>query len=183
MQISEGFPSDLWIFYRCISFCLPPSHLFMEGKFEVCHLPKVGLTCNFARYLFHLSLLRGIKEVGLLSQPKPSCVDKYQADIYPVLVYAVISFSCPGCFGFLLMQLIWEGTQGYVQWSFENGFVCELAFEAQKTVTEKWREKSIYSIFILPLFWHFIIARHNIQCWHQRQPDMSNWGSKHSHFL
>lgn len=115
VQISEGFPLDLWIFYRCISFCLPPSDLFMQRKSEVCHLPKVGLTCNFARHLFHLSPLRGVKEERLLSQPESSCADKYQADIYPVLVSAVISFSCPVCFGFLLMQLIWEETQGYGQ--------------------------------------------------------------------
>lgn len=40
MKICEDFPLDLYIFYRCISFCLPPSDIFTERKFDVCDLPQ-----------------------------------------------------------------------------------------------------------------------------------------------
>lgn len=42
MQISEYLTLDLWICYRCLSFCLPASDLLMEWKFEVCDSPQSG---------------------------------------------------------------------------------------------------------------------------------------------
>lgn len=128
---------------------------------EICGLwssPKWALADNFARHVFHSSLLREIKEVSLLSQSESSaCVDMYQADIYPVLLYPailrVISLSCLGFFS--LLQLLGNTiiyNTDICSRSFEYGFICELTLEAQKSVTEKWRGKKNHSIFLFCLY-------------------------------
>lgn len=149
MQICEDFPLDLWIFYRCIFLLTTIRSLRGMEIWGLWSSRKWALSDNFARHLFHLSLFRGIKEVSLLSQSEfSSCVDMYQGDIYPALVFTailrVVSFSCPIffwgiCFG--------KGHRDMFKWSIEYGFMWELTLEAQKTVTGKWRRKNIYSIF------------------------------------
>lgn len=118
MQISEYFTLDLWICYRCISFCLPASDLLVEWKFEVCDSPQSGpyqiiLPGTYSTWVFWEELKRYAcftVWIALLYRHVSSRYLPFYLVHMAILI--VISVSSPV---FFLMQLLWEETKGYVQ--------------------------------------------------------------------